>query len=295
MDWTKRGVTVALIAGLQGCASIVGGNTQPISVQSMHGAELVTGAACALSNDKGSWFVNTPGSTTVQRSHADIQLKCTKDAMPAGELLVKSTLRPMWAGNVVFGGVVGGVVDMVSGAAYEYPTLVTVVLGQAGAAAEPAATTRGPYVSPHAASYTSVNHPDSPRRVAASTPAAAAPTAPAAPSTAEARSAPKVVAEPAVPAPPVVQAPTQPKGAAVDGAQTNAVAATLPSTPAVPRAIGQESYQVARMPEVKACNAKADPVLTDKMGASLETYRVACTNGTAITVRCEWGACRVTR
>ena len=59
------------------------------------------------------------------------------------------------------------------------------------------------------------------------------------------------------------------------------------------RAIGQESYRVARMAEVKACNANPDPVLTEKMGASLEAYSIACTNGPAIKVRCEFGACRV--
>lgn len=59
------------------------------------------------------------------------------------------------------------------------------------------------------------------------------------------------------------------------------------------RAVGQESYQVARMAEVKACNPNPDPVLVTKTGASLEFYTVACAAGGAIAVNCEWGSCRV--
>lgn len=62
-----------------------------------------------------------------------------------------------------------------------------------------------------------------------------------------------------------------------------------------PRQVGQESYQVARMAEVKACNANPDPVLISKSGSALETYAIACTAGSAIVVNCEWGVCRVAR
>lgn len=76
-----------------------------------------------------------------------------------------------------------------------------------------------------------------------------------------------------------------------------------PAAPAVPpirqqdgpRAVGQESYQVARMPEVKACHPNPEPVLVSKSGAARETYAVACSSGSTITVSCEWGACRVAR
>lgn len=79
--------------------------------------------------------------------------------------------------------------------------------------------------------------------------------------------------------------------------QPATVAAT--AAPAVPQRqpavqIGQESYQVERMREAKVCHPQPVARLVGK-GPSSETYTIACANGDALTVRCEFGACRVTR
>jgi hypothetical protein len=71
----------------------------------------------------------------------------------------------------------------------------------------------------------------------------------------------------------------------------------LQPQPAIPPrapevAIGQESYQVERMPAVLACNATPKATLAGK-GPGNELYAVACTNGTVLSVRCEFGTCRV--
>jgi hypothetical protein len=55
---------------------------------------------------------------------------------------------------------------------------------------------------------------------------------------------------------------------------------------------GQESYQVEHMPEVKACAPTPRAELAAKSAGS-ETYKVACQNGEAMIVRCEFGKCRV--
>lgn len=39
----------------------------------------VQGVKCTVSNDKGSWSVVTPASVEVQRSKADLNVKCEKD------------------------------------------------------------------------------------------------------------------------------------------------------------------------------------------------------------------------
>jgi predicted Zn-dependent protease len=59
----------------------------------------------------------------------------------------------------------------------------------------------------------------------------------------------------------------------------------------VPARIGEESYQVERMPEAKTCNAAPVAKLTAK-GPGFETYVVSCSNGDALSIRCEFGNCR---
>ncbi len=112
-------VVVAMGLGvLTGCASIVNGTNQSVSVQTGS----VGGAACALENDKGKWYVpSTPGSVVVNRSYNDLKINCTKKGYHPSYQRVASKTKGMAFGNVVFGGVVGAGVDVVDGAAYDYP------------------------------------------------------------------------------------------------------------------------------------------------------------------------------
>ena len=56
--------------------------------------------------------------------------------------------------------------------------------------------------------------------------------------------------------------------------------------------VGQDSYNVERLPEIRACNPQARAGLAAK-GAGFETYSVPCANGDLLMVRCEFGNCRV--
>jgi hypothetical protein len=122
---------------LSGCASIVSGHNQPLSVETRHGAQAVAGASCTLQNDKGTWFVTTPGSATVRRSFSELNVRCEKPDLPPVSLIVQSSTKAMAFGNVVFGGVIGAGVDVATGAAYDYPSLITVQMGQSPAADKP--------------------------------------------------------------------------------------------------------------------------------------------------------------
>lgn len=108
---------------LPGCASIVSGQTQVLSVQTP-GCEA---ARCELSNDKGKWFVSsTPGTVTVNRSYNNLQVLCSKDGVEAEPASFASTTKGMAFGNILFGGVIGAGVDIHNGAAYDYPQLLSV-------------------------------------------------------------------------------------------------------------------------------------------------------------------------
>ena len=140
-------LAMVLLAALTGgCASITGTTNQSISVQTRapEGKE-VSGAACELTNHKGKWFVTTPGSVTVTRSNDDMQVLCNKDGSEPGRASVVSATKGSMFGNILFGGGIGAIVDHNSGAAYEYPALIQVLMGaftkieppQASAAEQP--------------------------------------------------------------------------------------------------------------------------------------------------------------
>jgi len=107
----------------------VTGHNQTLSVETHSNGTNVVGAACTLDNDKGKWFVNTPGSVVVSRSYGDMNVSCTHEKHEPGVAVVKSAIKAMAFGNILFGGPIGGAVDVTTGAAYDYPTPIRLELG----------------------------------------------------------------------------------------------------------------------------------------------------------------------
>ena len=127
-------LAAAALASLMfsGCASIVSGQNQSVSVTSRDPAKGVdlAGAKCSLVNDKGTWYATTPGTVTVRRSFNELAVNCTADGIEPGIAMVKSATKAMAFGNILFGGFIGAGVDMSTGAAYDYPELIVVTMGQ---------------------------------------------------------------------------------------------------------------------------------------------------------------------
>lgn len=121
-------VTTSLAAAVlcTGCASIVSGHNQSVSVKTTVDGANVDGAKCSLSNDKGSWYATTPASVVVRRSFQDLVVACSLANADPASLSVKSSTQAMAFGNILFGGVIGASVDIASGAAYDYPNLISV-------------------------------------------------------------------------------------------------------------------------------------------------------------------------
>lgn len=79
------------------------------------------------------------------------------------------------------------------------------------------------------------------------------------------------------------------------------VAATPPPVPwrpapalAPPRPIGTEAFSAERLARSQSCSEQPVASLAAK-GPGFETYSVACANGDALAIRCEFGNCRVLR
>lgn len=139
-------IALAVLTQTVGCASIVGGVNQSVSVQTRDAEGPVAGATCKLENKEGTWFVTTPGSATVHRAYGDLAVSCDKETYETGIAAAKSSTKALAAGNILFGGVIGAGVDAATGAAFDYPELITVVLSAAPA----------PIASPKADPSTSV-------------------------------------------------------------------------------------------------------------------------------------------
>ncbi len=139
-------IALAALASLElgGCASIVDGNTQSLSVKTLDKADQdLAGAKCSLTNDKGVWYLTSPGSVTVHRSYADLVVACEAQDQEPGSTRAPSSTKPMAFGNILLGGVIGVGVDVATGAAYDYPQLITVGMGRRLDLAAPAAQAPG--------------------------------------------------------------------------------------------------------------------------------------------------------
>jgi hypothetical protein len=115
---------------LTGCASITSGTTQVVSVDTKSNGEALTGANCRLENGKGVFYVTTPGSVTIHRATDELMVKCEKENLQAGTAQVKSGVKGIVYGNILFGGVIGAVVDVNDGAAFDYPSVISVAMGE---------------------------------------------------------------------------------------------------------------------------------------------------------------------
>jgi hypothetical protein len=126
---------VVLVAA-SGCASIVNGHNQPLSLQTPD----CEGASCTLTNSKGTWYVKSPGSVTVHRAYGDLMVTCAKEGYTGASNTVASSTKGMAFGNILFGGIIGAGVDIGTGAAYDYPALISNPISCKGPANAAAAT-----------------------------------------------------------------------------------------------------------------------------------------------------------
>lgn len=124
-----KGLQWAAIAvagfALSGCATIIQGTTESVSVSSTP----EQGAQCTLVNSEGSWFLTTPGSTTVHKTKNDLTIDCTKTGYAPAHTVAVSHFGGTTVGNVIAGGAIGIGIDAASGANFYYDSPITVSLG----------------------------------------------------------------------------------------------------------------------------------------------------------------------
>ena len=126
------------LAALGGCATLTDTNQQVVAVQTVQDNVEITGVGCVLSNKAGRWFVTAPGRVTIRRSAGELMVDCRKQGTGAGHDLVAAKLNTVnLMGNVVVSAGIGYFVDKHSGAGYDYPATLTVIMRAKAPPAEP--------------------------------------------------------------------------------------------------------------------------------------------------------------
>lgn len=108
---------------LGGCATLTTSASQTVTLTTEP-----PGAACTFKREgEVIGIVNpTPGSLSVKKSHADIDVNCVKEGFLDAVGRVGSKFQAMTFGNILFGGIIGIVVDAASGATAEYEANVAI-------------------------------------------------------------------------------------------------------------------------------------------------------------------------
>ncbi len=123
-----RWIVALLVAPLAtGCASITGSKTQPVSVTTVCEGAILAGVSCSLTNDKGRWSLKTPEAVQIQKSYGNLSVVCRAGESSGSADFVSKSNGGAW-GNILAGGLIGYAVDSSSGAGFDYPADVTVVL-----------------------------------------------------------------------------------------------------------------------------------------------------------------------
>jgi hypothetical protein len=122
------GIVLLTLLGLGACASVLNGASQNLVVKTKSGMRDVAGASCTLSNNKGTWYVTSPGAVTVHRGADNLNVRCEYPGYIANAGSAPPTTGDLVFGNLIVGGVVGAAIDVGDGSAYDYPSPIIVNL-----------------------------------------------------------------------------------------------------------------------------------------------------------------------
>jgi len=115
----KHGAWLALafLILTSGCASIVGEETQPVSVDT----PACPSASCRLTNSQGTYFAkSTPETIVINKAYSDLTMTCEKNGKTANSVHISKANGATY-GNILLGGIPGALIDGGSGAGYDYP------------------------------------------------------------------------------------------------------------------------------------------------------------------------------
>ena len=130
---------LAIVGALAGCATVSESHEQGLMVRTIQDNREIGGVGCVLTNDAGRWFVVSPGHVTVTKSAGNLFIDCKKGVVSAGqERFASRANTTATVGNAVATLGLGYLLDKRTGAGFDYPETLTVLMQGTGrrAAAE---------------------------------------------------------------------------------------------------------------------------------------------------------------
>ena len=110
---------------LSGCASIIEGSTQEITVNTSP-----SDANCAIMRN-GQHIAevsHSPGSAVIKKTGADLTIQCTKPGYQEASVVNDSDVAAATFGNLILGGLIGVIIDAADGSIHKYDDAVSVTL-----------------------------------------------------------------------------------------------------------------------------------------------------------------------
>ena len=113
----RKFVLLAALVGLTSCSSIVNESHLPINLSFSDNS----GGECALRNKRESYQTHIPASVLVRRSDDPLVYDCTTSDGRKANGSINSKVGQTMAGNIIFGGGIGAVIDANNDMHREYP------------------------------------------------------------------------------------------------------------------------------------------------------------------------------
>lgn len=131
-------VAVLGAAFMAGCATISESKQQVLMVHTVLDNREIGGVGCVLTNDAGRWFVTAPGRVVVQKSAGNLFVDCKGrngigQASSGQDVVVSKANTSALVGNVTTAGL-GYLLDKRTGAGFDYPDTLTVIMRRSGQA-----------------------------------------------------------------------------------------------------------------------------------------------------------------
>jgi hypothetical protein len=124
---------LAILAAMAGCATVSESHQQDLMVRTILDNREIGGVGCVLSNDAGRWFVVSPGHVTVTKSAGNLFVDCKKGAISAGqERFASRANTSATIGNAITTLGMGYLLDKRTGAGFDYPETLTVLMRSTG-------------------------------------------------------------------------------------------------------------------------------------------------------------------
>jgi hypothetical protein len=133
MAMIKAMGALAMLVALAGCATVSESHQQGLMVRTIQDNREIGGVGCVLTNDAGRWFVVSPGHVTVTKSAGNLFVDCKKGVVSAGqERFASRANSTATIGNAVATLGLGYLLDKRTGAGFDYPETLTVLMHGTG-------------------------------------------------------------------------------------------------------------------------------------------------------------------